>query len=195
MSFNYVTNWALRKSQDGDAKCLGLRLTLLGTDGSGETRLITAAVQKCRAIFGNRTSVVVSAHAGVDAANVRCGGRTLASLFRTVGDELPESFKGDIGIELKRELQECRLFAIGEISMVCSQKLAAISERLRQCATEEKSFGWAGAVFSGDFAHRPPIGQLSLIHKPRHGENDGGEKAPISSRLKKAQLKAVYRGK
>ena len=137
VAFNYITNWALRKSQDDDAKGLELRITLLGTDGSGETRITTAAVQKCREIFGNRTSVVVSARVGVDAENVGCGWRTFASLLRTVGDALPEAIKGEFGIELNLELQECRLHVIGEISMVGSPKLAAISERLRQCATEE----------------------------------------------------------
>ena len=68
-----------------------------------------------------------------------------------------------------------------------------------------KSLGGVGVVFSGDFAQLPPIGQRSLIHKPRPWENDGCEKSPIASRLfrsgirrfgevtSRVRLRVVYR--
>ena len=116
------------------------------------TRLIAAAAQKFREIFGSRNTVAVSAPAWVAAGNVGRGGRALASLFRTVGDALPEALKGDIGAEFGRELQGRRLLIMGEISTLDAQQLAAISERLRQRAAKVRSSGWVVVVFPGDFA-------------------------------------------
>ena len=67
-----------------------LKLTHLGTAGAGETRVISAIAQRCSDIFGSRQSVVVAAHTGVAAPNVGCGGRTLAGLFRTMGETIDE---------------------------------------------------------------------------------------------------------
>ena len=100
---------------------------------------------------------------------------------------------------------ECRVLIIDEISKVGSQQLAAVSERLRQCADAESSFGGVGVVFSGDFAQLPPIGQRPLIYNARPGKRDGGEKSSAAAALGEAgrrrfdevdacvRLRVVYR--
>ena len=70
------------------------------------------------------------------------------------------------------------------ISMVGSQQLAAVSERLRQRTGLKPSFGGVGVVFSGDFAQLPPIGQRSLIYDPKPGRVGAMPSAP--SRLDEA---------
>ena len=88
--------------------------------------------------------------------------------------------------DLKSELEQCRILVIDEISMVGSHQLAAVSERLRQRTGLAPSFGGVGVVFSGDFAHLPPIGQRSLIYNAKSGKGGGGEKAPAAARLGEA---------
>ena len=174
-AYRYVTEWAERRDREGDVRGdpqPKMRLTLLGTAGPGETRVITSTVQKCMGIFGARGSVMVAARAGVAASNVGCGGRTMASPFRITGDTYPDGIKGPTGKDLRREPRECRILIIEEISMSGSQQLAAVSERLRQCADAESSFGVVGLVFSGDFAQLPPIGQRPLIYNARPGKRE-----------------------
>ena len=125
-------------------------------------------------IFGTRGSVVAAAHTGVEASNVGCGGRTLASLFKITGDTYMGELKGPMGKELGMELRECRILIINEISMAGSQQLAAVSERLRECADAESSSGGVGVVFSGGFAQLPLIGQRPLIYNARPGKREGG---------------------
>ena len=143
-AYHFVTSWAEKSGVVGNTHSdhpAPLRLTLLGTAGAGKTRVISAMAQRCRDIFGSRQSVVVAAHTGVAVSNVGCGGRTLAGLFRTTGETIDE-LKGQKLRDLKRELEECRILIIGEISMVGSQQLAAVSERLPPVY-------WPEALFRG----------------------------------------------
>ena len=92
-AYNFVTSWAENAGRVDKANGelpTPLKLTLLGTAGAGKTRVISSIVQRCRDIFGSRQSVVVAAHTGVAASNVGCGGRTLAGLFRTMGETIDE---------------------------------------------------------------------------------------------------------
>ena len=109
------------------------RLTLLGAAGAGETRVISEIAQRRRHIFGSRQSVVAAAHTGVAASNVGCGGRTADGLFRTMGGGIDE-LRGNQLRGLKRELEECRILFIDEISTVVPHHLASVSERIRQRA-------------------------------------------------------------
>ena len=160
-AYNFVTSWAenagfLDKTH-GEPP-IPLRFTLLGTVWAGKTRVISEIAQRYRDTFGSRQSVVAAAHTGVDASNVGCGGRTLACLFRTIGATIDELKGGELR-ELKSELEECRILVMGEISTVGPQQLDAVSERLMQCTGLAPAFGGVGVVFSGDFAHLPPIGK------------------------------------
>ena len=179
-AFDAVHDWAEeRKDSDDNGKVIPtpIRLALLGAAGSGKTRLIAAMVRDARNIFGRQDAVVVTAHTGVAASNVGCGGRTIAGLFRTMGDEEPIPLRGAFLADLQRQLSQCRLLIVDEISMVWSQQLAAVSVRLQQATGLEPAFGACGVVFSGDFAHLPPIGKKSLIH-------DGApERCSAASRL------------
>ena len=117
-------------------------MTLPGTEGAGETRVISEIVQRCRDILGSPQSVVVAAHTGVAASNDGCGGRTLDGLFRTTGETVDE-LKGSQLRDLKSELAECRILVIDEISTVGPHQLAAVSERLRKFTGLAPSFGGA----------------------------------------------------
>ena len=165
-AFRHVAEWAgKRKLYDasGGKKPSPLRLTIPGTAGAGKTRLLTAIAGAVRGVFGSEDSVVVGAHTGMAASNVGGGGRTLAGLFRTMGDSEPEHLTGDRLRELKKDIGRCRLLIIDEISMAGSQQLAAVSVRLQQVIDLLPSFGGCGVIFPGDFAQLPPIGQKSLL--------------------------------
>ena len=139
------------------------------------------------------------------APNVGFGGRTMAILSRLTGDTYQVKLKGPSVSAPRREHQECRILCIGEIRMAGSQQMAAASYRLRQCADDESSIGGVGVLLSGDFAHRQPIGQRSLIYEAMPRKCDGGERSSAAAVLGSAgrrrfdevaacvRLRVVYR--
>ena len=81
-----------------------MRLTILGTAGAGKARLLTAIAADVRSVFGSEGAVVVGARTGMAASSVGSGGRTLAGLFRTMGDAEPEELTGDQLRELQKDI-------------------------------------------------------------------------------------------
>ena len=82
--------------------------------------------------------------------------------------------KGRKFIELKSELEERLILVIDEISPVGPHRLAAVSERRRQCDVTVPSFGGIGVVFSGYFEQLTPIEQRSPIYNSKDGKSGGG---------------------
>ena len=85
--YDRIIDWAnmARASQSNGLGPPPLRPVLLGNAGTGKTRVPRGVVSKAREIFAPEDSVFVSAHTGVAASNVGCGGRDPASLFETMG--------------------------------------------------------------------------------------------------------------
>ena len=129
--FDRVIEWALmvRDSQSGGPVPLPLRMVLLGTAGTGKTQVLRRIVRATREIFASDDSVIVSAHTGVAASNVGCGARTLASLFKTMGDSDHKPADGETLRALQRQFARCVLLITDEISMVGAQRFAAVSIR------------------------------------------------------------------
>ena len=163
--FDRVTEWsrAVKSSQSGGPAPPPLRMVLLGTAGTGKTQVLRRIVRATREIFASDDSVIVSAHTGVAASNVGCGARTLASLFKTMGDSDQKTADGEALRALQRQFARCVLLITDEISMVGAQQFAATSIRSGEAKSNEDVFGGMGVLLCGDFAQLRPIGQRTLL--------------------------------
>ena len=183
------------------------RLLLLGTAGTGKSDTIKAIVQSAEDALGF-VSVLRCAHTGVAAYNMGPGAETVNSAF---------GLGAKLGPELLEVLLRVRLVIIDEVSMLGSEQLYHVSQRLEEVArvrwrkrrprgrpeadgrlkNEPDNFGGFGGtsvLLVGDFAQIPPIGDPSLI-TPAKGQ---AREAAAGQRLfqqftEVIRLRRVYR--
>ena len=72
-----------------------LRLTVLGTAGTGKTHTAQIAINQVRKKFGSYDSVLTMAFSGVAAANLGSGARTIDSIFHTNSDFASDDLSSD----------------------------------------------------------------------------------------------------
>ena len=177
-----IEEWARGAYAPGEAPpgaAKPLRLLVLGTAGTGKSDTIRAAVETVERALGPG-SVLRCAHTGVAAHNMGAGAETINSIFKIGGsDPAPD--------DVVRALGHAKLLIIDEISMVGSEQLQQVSDRLELVArtlwrrahrrrgrpgpdgrlpgepSHFGGFGGVGVVLVGDFGQLPPIGDVALI--------------------------------
>jgi hypothetical protein len=136
-----------------------LALAILGGAGTGKSFVSKSMCDTfLRLIPGS--VVLVAAPTGVAAFNVQ--GQTLHSLLKLSVDRdgkrqsMSELSTADL-LFLRQIFRVCSLLLIDEISMVSSEVLAEINERLHTILNNHYLFGGLNVIVVGDFAQLPPV--------------------------------------
>ena len=153
-----------------------LRLTVLGTAGTGKTHAAKIAINEVRKRFQSYGSVVTMAFSGVAAANLGSGATTIDSIFHTNVASAADDLTGDRLDDLVELLQDVQLLVIDEVSTCGAAAFEIVNRRMQQVARvlwrrqfatsppeEMAPFGGIGVVLMGDFAQLPPVLATSLL--------------------------------
>ena len=128
----------------------GRNIFITGAAGTGKSHLLNLL----KKTYGGE--LVLTASTGIAALNI--GGMTLhsyAGLGRAVG--AIEHIKAQQGAGAIRRIQNTRLLAIDEISMVSDELLHVTDRIMRMTRQVDKPFGGVQVIFVGDFFQLPPV--------------------------------------
>lgn len=129
-------------------------ILVTGPAGSGKSTLLNYF----RSTYGAKLSVAAST--GIAALNV--GGTTLHSfaglgLGKREASEIASDIMGDKKSRAFRNITQCHILAVDEISMVSGQLLDKTDEVFRRVRRNHAPFGGIQVIFFGDFLQAPPI--------------------------------------
>ena len=132
------------------------RLLILGTAGTGKSYVIKCLQQ----VLHNFCTVL--APTGVAALNI--SGSTIHSFFHFANTNTMARLRGPALHTLQEKCANIKYFIIDEVSMIGSQLLNAVDQRLRQAFPQnsDSPFGGASVVFLGDFCQLSPVMDAKL---------------------------------
>ena len=168
LAYNMVCDWVRRVIQDPDGTP-PFYLNLCGSAGCGKTFWLKAVTKFVLEEAKGRRLLIKAAPTGKAATQI--DGYTYHSLLK-IPVPIPVRGKSipDLDDNRLRDLQEdfydCRLLVIDEKSMMGSEMLNIIDQRLRQIKGKPRTpFGGISIIIMGDFAQLPPVGDRPLYAK------------------------------
>ena len=103
---------------------------VLGTAGTGKTHTAKIAINEVRRRFWSFDSVVTMAFAGMAAANLGSGAKTIDSIFHTNARDAADDLVGDRLDALVEMLKDAQLLVIDEVSTCGAATLEIVNRRM-----------------------------------------------------------------
>jgi ATP-dependent exoDNAse (exonuclease V) alpha subunit len=170
----------------------GENVFVTGPAGTGKSYLLHYLKQEY-----SKKGLHVTASTGIAAVNI--GGTTLHSwsgigLGNAPIDQILSRIFSGKGIRLRRKIQQAKMLAVDEISMISSQTLDLVNNVLKAIRDNDEPFGGLQVIFFGDFLQLPPIID-SLYEYEAHEYFCFNSYSWQEAKLKTFVLKEVFRQK
>ena len=110
------------------------RLLALGTAGAGKTHTAKIAINEVRRRFRSFDSDATMAFAGVAAANLGSGAKTIDSIFHTNAGDAAGDLAGDQLDALVEIMEDVQMLVIDEVSTCGAAALEIVNRRMQQVA-------------------------------------------------------------